>query len=63
MIVTVSKDGYIKLGPKIIFYRDYSKFEVKNFRQALKDSLNGMDSKDAEFSEFTVLQSEDTLHS
>ena len=52
MIVTVLKGGFIKRGPKIILYRNYSEFEIKNFRQALKDSLNEMDSNDAGFSEF-----------
>ena len=52
MVVTELKGGFIKRGPKIILYRDYSKFEVNNFRQALKDSLNEMDGNDTEFSEF-----------
>ena len=52
MIVTVLKGGFIKRGAKIILYRDYSKFEVNNFRQALKDSLNEMDGNDTEISEF-----------
>ena len=52
MVVTVLKGGFIKRGPKIILYRDYSKFEVNNFRQARKDSLNEMDGNDTEFSEF-----------
>ena len=50
IVVTVLKGGFVKRGAKIILYRDYSKFEVNNFRQALKDSLDEMDSNDTEFS-------------
>ena len=42
----------MKRGPRIILYRYHSKFEVINFRQALKDSLNEMDGNDTQFSEF-----------
>ena len=39
MIVTVVKGGFVKRGPKIINYRDYSKFNIESFRKDLKDSL------------------------
>ena len=39
MIATLVKGGFVKRGPKIINYRDYSKFNIESFRKNLKDSL------------------------
>ena len=52
MIVTILKGGFIKRGPKIVIYRDYSKFHVNDFRRALKDSLNEVNGNDTDFSKF-----------
>ena len=35
MIVTVVKGGFIKRGPMIINYRDYSKYDIHKFRKDL----------------------------
>ena len=35
MIVTVLKGGFVKRGPKIVTYRDYSKFSAVDFKQDL----------------------------
>ena len=37
MIFTVLKGGYVKRGPKIITYRDYSRFGTVDFRAHLWD--------------------------
>ncbi len=51
ILVTVLKDGFVKRGPKIILYRDYSKFEENNFRQTLTESLNEMNGDDTTLSQ------------
>ena len=40
MIVTVLKGGYVKRGPKIITYRDYSRFSAVDFRAHLSNVLS-----------------------
>ena len=35
MIATVLKGGFVKRGPKIITYRDYSRFSTIDFRNHL----------------------------
>ena len=35
MIVTVLKAGFVKRGPKIVTYRDYSKFSAVDFKDNL----------------------------
>ena len=51
MIVTVLKRCFMKRGPRIVLYRDYSKFDKNNFRQALKDCLHVVNREDVGFSE------------
>ena len=52
MIVTILKGGFVKRGPKIIMYRDYKKFDVNTFRLAFKESLNEINTRGTNFSEF-----------
>ena len=40
MIVTVLKSGYVKRGPKIITYRNYSRFGAVDFRAHLSNVLS-----------------------
>ena len=40
MVSTVLKSGFVKRGPKIINYRDYSKFDHVKFRSDLRDELS-----------------------
>ncbi len=40
MVVTVLKGGYVKKGPKIITYRDYSRFSTEHFRIHLFNKLS-----------------------
>ena len=40
MIVTVLKGGHVKMGPKIISYRDYSRFSTVDFRNHLMHMLS-----------------------
>ena len=40
MIVTVLKGGHVKRGPKIISYRDYSRFSTVDFRNHLMHMLS-----------------------
>ena len=35
MIVTVLKGGFVKKGPKIVTYKDYSKFSAVDFKENL----------------------------
>ena len=35
MIVTVLKGGFVKSGPKIVTYRDYSKVSAVDFKEDL----------------------------
>ena len=42
----------MRRGPRIVLYRDYSKFDKNNFRQALKDCLHEVTREDVGFSEF-----------
>ena len=35
MVVTVLKGGFVKRGPKIVTYRDYSKFDAVDFKENL----------------------------
>ena len=39
MIVTVVEDGFIKRGPTIITYRDYSKSDPLRFKEDLREQL------------------------
>ena len=39
MILTVLKSGFVKKGPRIVTYRDYSKFDPIKFRNDLKRNL------------------------
>ena len=52
MIVTILMCGFVKRGPTIIPYRDYKKFDVNTFRRALKESLNEVNIRCINFSEF-----------
>ena len=40
MIVTILKGGHVKRGPKIISYRDYSRFSAGKFRAHLLHMLS-----------------------
>ena len=46
------KGWFYERGPRIVLYRDYSKFDKNNFRQALKDCLHWVNREDVGFSEF-----------
>ena len=46
MIVTVLKTTFPKVKPKVVLYRDYSKFVENHFRRDLKEKLRGMRDKD-----------------
>ena len=39
MVVTVMKSTFPKAEPKIIYYRDYKKFDLLTFRRELRDAL------------------------
>ena len=39
MILTVLKNGFVKKRPRIVTYRDYSKFDPVKFRDDLKSNL------------------------
>ena len=39
MILTVLKSGFVKKGPRIVTYQDYSKFDPIKFRNDLKRNL------------------------
>ena len=39
MILTVLKSGFVKKGPRIVTYRDYSKFDPIKFRSDLQSNL------------------------
>ena len=52
MILTVLKSGFVKRGPRIVTYRDYSKFDPIKFRSDLKSNL----AKSSEaYSEYEIL--------
>ena len=51
-IVTILKGGFMKRGPRIVLYRNYSKFDKNNLRQALKDCLQEVNREDVGFFEF-----------
>ena len=40
MVSTVLKSGFVKRGPKIIHYRDYSKFDHVKFKSDLREELS-----------------------
>eukprot|EP00493_Phyllostaurus_siculus_P026782 UN27128 len=40
MVVTFLKGGYVKRGPKLITYRDYSRFNTEDFRTHLYNTLS-----------------------
>ena len=45
MILTVLKGGYIKKGPRIIQYRDYTKFSTINFIHDTANTINDLSGK------------------
>ena len=45
MIITVLKGGFLKRGPRIIEYRDYSKYNTLDFRRDINDTINKLSSK------------------
>ena len=46
------KEWLYQKGSQRVSYRDYSKFDVNNFRRALKEILTEVNRDDKEFSEF-----------
>ena len=48
MIVTVLKTTFPKVKPKVILYRNYSKFVERNFRCDLKEKLQDVNLSDYE---------------
>ena len=56
MIVTVLKTTFPKAKPKIILYRDYSKFVEKDFRRDLRQKLLILSKKDYEVFERIFLE-------
>ena len=45
MILTVLKGGYIKKGPRIIQYREYTKFSTINFTHDIANTMNDLPGK------------------
>ena len=56
MIITVLKTTFPKAKPKVIFYRDYSKFIDNDFRNDLRGKLQDLRTKDYESFENTFLE-------
>ena len=56
MIVTVMKTTFPKAKPKVLLYRDFSKFIENNFRRELKEKLQNLRSKDYESFERVFLE-------
>ena len=40
MVSKVLNSGFVKMGPKIINYRDYSRFDLVKFRSNLREELS-----------------------
>ena len=45
MILTVLKGGFIKRGPRIVQYRDYTMFRTKNFTNDIANTINDLSGK------------------
>ena len=45
MIITLLKGSFLKRGPRIIEYRDYSKYNTLDFRRDINDTINKLSSK------------------
>ena len=54
MIVTVVKSSFIKRGPRIITYRDYSKFDPLRFKEDLREQLGKKSSCRENFEDFNA---------
>ena len=61
MIVTVLKGGYRKKGPKIITYRNYTKFCAENFRRDLCDQISSELQDNEDYGSFETVVT-DTLN-
>ena len=57
MIVTVVKSSFIKRGPRIITYRDYSKFDPLRFKEDLREQLGKNSSCREKFEVFNAIVS------
>ena len=58
MILTVLKSGFVKRGPRIVTYRDYSKFDPINFRSDLKSNLAKSSEAYSEYENFNSVVEE-----
>ena len=58
MILTVLKSGFVKRGPRIVTYRDYSKFDPIKFRSDLKSNLAKSSEAYSEYENFNSVVEE-----
>ena len=52
MIFTVLKGGFVKKGPKTVYYRDFSKYDNKAFERDLQENLSNRDRSKFEYGAF-----------
>ena len=52
MIFTVLKGGFVKKGPKTVYYRDFSKYDNKAFKPDLKEYLSKIDRSKFDYGAF-----------
>ena len=58
MILTVLKSGFVKKGPRIVTYQDYSKFDPIKFRNDLKRNLAKSNAECSVFENFNSVAEE-----
>ena len=58
MILTVLKSGFVKKGPRIVTYRDYSKFDPIKFRNDFKRNLAKSNGECSVFENFNSVAEE-----
>ena len=52
IIFAVSKDGFVKKGPKTVYYRNIIKYDNKAFKQDLQEKLSKSDRSKFEYGVF-----------
>ena len=62
MILTVLKSGFLKRGPRIMTYRDYSKFDPIKFRNVLRSNLAKSSEAYSEYENFNSVVEEAPLY-
>ena len=55
MIVTVLKGGFVKKGPKTVYYRDFSKYDYKAFKHDLQENLSKGNRSKLEYGAFNKI--------